>query len=99
VPAASLGGPDGLVDAPFLWAALDCPGGWAGDLAARPMVLGRLTAAVHARPRVGDRCVVVARMLAVDGRKTWSASTAYDEDGRILGHAESTWIALREESG
>ena len=26
------------------WAALDCPGGWAGDLATYPSVLGRMTA-------------------------------------------------------
>jgi len=90
---------DGLVAAPFLWAALDCPGGWASDLTTRPMVLGSMTAAVHGRPRAGDPCVVVARVLAVDGRKTFSASTVYDVDGRALGHAESTWIALRTPVG
>jgi hypothetical protein len=59
------------------------------------MVLGRITAAVHASPHVGDRCVVVGRVLGTDGRKTFTASTAYDSDGRVLGHAESTWIAVR----
>jgi len=95
VPDASLAADDGLVAEPFVWAALDCPSGWAGDLAARPMVLGRITAAVHARPGVGDRCVVVARRLGGKGRKAFTASTAYDGDGRVLGRAEATWIALR----
>lgn len=93
VPDASLTDADGMVGEPFVWAALDCPGGWASDLTARPMVLGRITARVHARPYAGDRCVVVGRVLRVEGRKTFSASTAYDGDGRALGHAEATWIA------
>jgi hypothetical protein len=95
VPDASVAGPDGAVPPELVWAALDCPGGWSSDLVARPMVLGRMTAAVQARPLVGDRCVVVGRVLGSEGRKTFSASTAYDSDGRVLGHAESTWIALR----
>ena len=58
------------------------------------MVLGRITASVDALPDVGDRCVVVGRLLGVDGRKSFTASTVYDPDGRVLGHAESTWIAV-----
>ena len=95
VPDSSLAAGDGLVGEPFVWAALDCPSGWAGDLEDRPMVLGRITAAVHARPVVGDRCVVVAARLGGEGRKAFTASTAYDGDGRVLGRAEATWIALR----
>jgi hypothetical protein len=95
VPDPSLAGPDGLVAEEVVWAALDCPSGWASDLVARPMVLGRITAAVHARPEVGERCVVVGRLLGTEGRKTFTASTAYDGDGRILGRAEATWISPR----
>jgi hypothetical protein len=94
VPDVSLAAADGEVGAQFVWAALDCPGGWAGDLEARPMVLGRITADVAARPEVGEECVVVGRRLGGEGRKTYTASTAYDRDGRVLGRAESTWIAL-----
>ncbi len=95
VPDSSLAGADGLVGEPFVWAALDCPGGWASDLTARPMVLGRITARVHARPDVGDRCVVVGRALRTEGRKTFTSTTAYDGDGRALGQAEATWFETR----
>lgn len=98
VPDRTLADGSGLVDPPFVWAAMDCPGGWASDLAARPMVLGRITATVRARPEPGDRCVVVGRVLGVEGRKTFTASTAYAGsagDLLLLGHAESTWIAVR----
>jgi hypothetical protein len=97
VPGASLADESGSIPTAMVWAAMDCPGGWASDIEARPMVLGRVTAAVHAAPRVGERCVVVGQVLGGEGRKTFTASTAYDEDGRVLGHAESVWIELRRD--
>jgi hypothetical protein len=99
LPDGSLTGPDGQLPAHLVWAALDCPGGWSSDLVGRPMVLGRITAAVDAVPRVGEPCVVVGRHLGDDGRKTFTASTAYDSDGRLLGRAEAVWIALADTRG
>ena len=43
----------------LMWAALDCPGGWAVPLEGRPYVLGRLAARVEALPAPGERCVVM----------------------------------------
>lgn len=78
----------------FVWASLDCPGGWAGDIEGRPMVLGRLTAQVRALPEVGEPCVVMGQLLGSEGRKTWTTTTTYGSDGRELGRAHATWIAL-----
>ena len=100
VPDASLGSEasgDGSALVEVVWAALDCPGGWSADLAGRPMVLGRMTAAVDALPRAGDPCVVVGQWLGAERRKTYTASTMYDVDGRVLGRAQATWIALSAE--
>jgi hypothetical protein len=94
-PDSSLASAGGVVRPEIVWAALDCPGGWSADLVGRPMVLGRMAAAVDVLPRVGEQYVVVGRCLDVDGRKTFTASTAYDADGRVVGRAEATWIALR----
>ena len=76
------------------WAALDCIGGWSEDLEGRPMVLGRMTARVDALPVVGERHVVVGRRLRADGRKTFTASTLYDADGRVVATAGHVWIAV-----
>jgi hypothetical protein len=76
----------------MVWAALDCPGGWSGDLVGRPMVLGRITASVDAAPEVGDRCVVLGQFRDRVGRKTFTSSTVYDGDDRILGRAEAIWF-------
>ncbi|MFI5690196.1 hypothetical protein ACIA58_00030 [Kribbella sp. NPDC051586] len=92
-PAADLA-TGGLVDEVFLWAALDCPGGWTIDLEGRPSVLGQLTACIDARPQVGEECVALGRYLGEDGRKTFTASTLYDADGRVLARAKHTWITV-----
>ena len=93
-PAADLARHDGLVDEIFLWSALDCPGGWTIDLEGRPSVLGQLTACIDARPQAGEECVALGRYLGEDGRKTFTASTLYDADGRVLARARHTWITV-----
>lgn len=81
-------------DPAYVWAALDCPGGWTSDLAGRPMVLGRMTAMVAATPAPGQPHVVVGRHLDTTGRKTRTSSTIHAPDGRVVGRAEQLWIAV-----
>ncbi|WP_199700858.1 hypothetical protein [Jiangella rhizosphaerae] len=78
----------------FVWAALDCPGGWSAPIEGRPMVLGRITALVSDVPSAGESCLVMGSFVATEGRKTWTDSTLYGVDGRLLGRARSTWIAI-----
>jgi hypothetical protein len=78
----------------LVWAALDCPGGWAIDLANRPAVLGRYAARVFDVPAIGEHCVVVGTLDGWDGRKAFTRSTAYGADGRELGRAKATWIEI-----
>jgi hypothetical protein len=79
---------------PITWAALDCPGGWAADLADNPAVLGRMTARVDALPLIGEEHVVVGQFRGREGRKMFTASTLYDGDGRVVATAEHTWITV-----
>lgn len=77
------------------WAALDCPGAWAvPDLTGRPIVLGRMACVVESAPRVGEPHVVVGRHLGTEGRKSQTAATLYDSDGRIVARARHTWISV-----
>lgn len=101
VPHASLAESGDVVDAGVervgvatTWAALDCVGGWSEDLEGRPCVLGRMTARVDALPVVGEPHVAVGRRLRVEGRKTFTASTLYDSDGRVVATAEHVWLAV-----
>ena len=82
------------VSPPVVWAALDCPGGWAVIAPARPYVLGRIIASVRSLPQPGDRCVVMGQPVAVQGRKAQVLSTLYGPDGAVLAAAAATWIAI-----
>lgn len=76
------------------WAALDCIGGWAGDMTERLMVLGRMTARVDTLPVIGEEHVVMGAARGQEGRKTFTASTLYDADSRVVAAAEHVWIAV-----
>lgn len=91
-PAPDTVGPE------FVWAALDCPGGWsAGDLQGRPIVLGRMSVEVLAEdaPLIpGEPYVVLGKHLRTEGRKTLTISTLYGPSGEAVASAEAVWIAV-----
>jgi hypothetical protein len=58
------------------------------------MVLGRMTAVVDDLPVVGEPHVVLGELRGAEGRRTFTASTLQDSDGRIVGRAEHTWVAV-----
>jgi hypothetical protein len=93
-PHESFGQPDGTLDVPVSWAALDCPGGWAADFSQYPMVLGRMTAEVVRRPRAGEDLLATGRLDQHDGRKFLTSTALYTRDGELLGRAEQTWIEI-----
>jgi hypothetical protein len=99
-PEAALADADGTatngdsVRPEFVWAALDCPGAWTIDLESRDVVLGRITARLLGAPRVGEPCVVTARLIGQDGRKYSTCTALYGAGGRLLGEAEALWIEL-----
>jgi hypothetical protein len=83
------------VSPPMVWAALDCPGGWAVITPGRPYVLGRIAARLNRLPVPGDQCVVRGALVWVKGRKALVHSTLYGPDGVELARARATWITLR----
>jgi hypothetical protein len=101
IPDASLAGDDGRVAAEFVWAALDCPTGYAGGAArhlgmtgTEPILLGRMSARIDARPKPGDRCVVVAWPTGRDGRKIFAGGALLGKDGEVLAVAQATWLQV-----
>jgi hypothetical protein len=95
-------GRDGLVASPWtpeearpeiIWAALDCPGGWAvDDFQREGVMLGRMAAGIRELPRVGERHVVVGWPVGEEGRKRHAGSALYSASGEVLALARSTWI-------
>jgi hypothetical protein len=78
----------------LMWAALDCPGGWAVIEAGQPWVLGRLAVDIDELPAIDDECVIVGQPVQRTGRKALVRTTAYGPAGTVLARAEATWIAL-----
>ncbi|GAA1418665.1 hypothetical protein ACFQZ4_29715 [Catellatospora coxensis] len=77
-----------------VWAALDCPGGWAVIDRDQAFVLGRYAVAVDGLPESDDECVVVGQPVRREGRKALVRSSLYAPDGALLARAEATWIAV-----
>jgi hypothetical protein len=100
-PDPTLTAEDGFVAPEFLWAALDCPTGYAsshdaerGSFDRTPILLGRMSARIETRPRPGERCVITAWDAGRDGRKRVAEAAAYGEAGTLLAVARATWIAV-----
>jgi hypothetical protein len=101
IPDAALVAEDGSVAPEFLWSALDCPTGYAcccdregGSFDRTPILLGRMSARIRARPRPGERCVITAWETGRDGRKRVAEAAAYGETGTLLAAARTTWITV-----
>jgi hypothetical protein len=95
-------GREGIVAAPWtpeevrpeiIWAALDCPSGWAvDDFEREGVLLGRMAAVIHELPKVGERHVVIGWPVGEDGRKRHAGSALFSAEGDLLAAARSTWI-------
>ncbi|MFI7241460.1 hypothetical protein [Streptomyces qinglanensis] len=94
VPVGPCGRPGGAVPPELVWAALDCPGGWADDPVRRPMVLQRMSARIDALPTAGEACTLVGRVTGRRARTTENTTALYDPSGRLLARAAATWAAL-----
>jgi hypothetical protein len=101
VPSCDLSTRDGAVDRQFIWAALDCPTGFAGAGArhlgmtgAEPILLGRMSAHIERRPCPGDRCVIVAWPTGRVGRKLFANSALLGATGELLAVAQATWLVV-----
>jgi hypothetical protein len=77
----------------IIWAALDCPSGWAvDDFGREGVVLGRMGAILRAIPESGREAVVIGWPIGQDGRKRYAGSALFDDAGTLLAAARSTWI-------
>ena len=101
VPHSNLVNEDGVVAHQFVWAALDCPTGFAsvgaqhlGMTGNETILLGRMSAHVSRRPNPGDRCIIVAWPTGRDGRKLFANSALLKPNGEVLAFATATWVLV-----
>ena len=95
VPQASLDDGSGRVAPEFLWAALDCAGGFAAMSDDAPfMLLGELSARLDGGLAIAEPCVVAAWALGVEGRKRFAGTALYSAAGAPVAVALATWIEI-----
>ncbi len=97
IPKADLAA-DGVVDPLFVWAALDCPSGFACAPSGTQTVLASMAAALE-EPLYPDRAyIVTAWPIASEGRKHRAGSAIHEQGGRRVAVAEALWITIRNDS-
>lgn len=97
-PPAWAGDGRGKTRGRFLWAALDCSGGFAIDLR-KPVgmvMTGRLTTEVVRSPGVGEECAVLGWPMGSDGRKHFVRSAVLSKEGGVLAHTLAVWLEVED---
>jgi hypothetical protein len=94
LPAAEFGDSCQFLRPEFLWAATDCPTGFAaGFPIAGKLVTGRLAVEQLQPIKVGERCLLLSWPLRIEGRKHFSAACLYQNQNPCA-VARATWIRL-----
>lgn len=94
VPDREFGESQQLLRPEFLWAAMDCPTGFAaGFPLAGKLVTGRLAVQQLKGIRTGASCLLMSWPLGIEGRKHFSAACLY-QDEELCAVARATWIKI-----
>lgn len=96
MPEDSLADEDGLIEPEFLWAALDCPSGFAvlPMPEGQAIVLGEMCVSVRGCLWKGQAAVVSAWPVSRKGRRREAASAIHSEAGSLIAIASATWIEV-----
>lgn len=95
IPAGEFADESGIVKNEFIWAALDCPTGFAGGFPYEgKLVTGRLAADIRSKVRTNEKCVLLSWQTGIEGRKHFAAAALIGEDGSKKALARATWIKL-----
>ena len=95
IPYADLGNDNQIVKEAFIWSALDCPGAWAMQDTEQFYLLGRMAIKIEQSVIVGKKYVIMGWVIAKEGRKTWTGTAIYDEQGQVCAYAKGTWISIK----
>lgn len=94
LPDVEFGDDNQLLLPEFLWAAMDCPTGFAsGFPTAGTLVTGRLAVQQLKPIHTGAGCVLMSWPLGIEGRKHFSAACLYQNE-ELRAVAKATWIRI-----
>lgn len=93
-PEATLTDDDHQVRDIFLWAALDCPGYFSVGKKGEAAVLGRMTVEITGTAMADKPYIVLGWPVGRDGRKLYSGTAIFAEDGTLVARAKAIWIKI-----
>ena len=98
-PAAELADAAGRVLSEFIWAVLDCPGGFSlGGNQFIPVLLGKFAVQIVADVIAGEPHVISGWLIANEGRKYFTGTAIHTAAGELCAYTSGTWIALKDPS-
>lgn len=85
----------GILPPHFVWAALDCPGGWSFlSFGEEVALLGEFAVGIHSQIHCGQEYVIAGWEFERSGRKRLTGSAIYDANGTTVARARATWITI-----
>jgi hypothetical protein len=94
-PQSDLADRSGYIREEIIWAAMDCPTGFAAGFPwAGTLVTGRLGAHLVAPVRAGEKCILLSWPTGQEGRKHFAECVLLGEDGTVRAESRATWIKL-----
>ncbi len=95
IPAREFADEEGRVHPEFVWAAMDCPTGFAAGFPYEgKLVTGRLGVKLIRAVRAEDECVLMSWSLGNEGRKCHAGAVLYNSRSEACAIARATWIRL-----
>lgn len=95
MPDVAFADENGLMPPEIIWAAMDCPSYFSIPGEAKPALLGSMTAAVNSQPAAGEPVIVASWHERSDGRKHYTGTALFTQDGDCLAQADTLWIELK----
>lgn len=99
IPHEAFADENGLVPPPIVWAAMDCPAGFAWGFKTgegnASLLTGRITLALAGEVRAGETYIVTGWPLAREGRKLFAGTALHDPQGNLLAWSRQLWFGAK----
>lgn len=99
IPHAAFADDDGVIPPEIVWAALDCPAGFAWGFKTgegnASLLTGRITLALSGEVRAGETYIVTGWPLQREGRKLHAGTALHDAEGRLLAWSRQLWFEAK----
>lgn len=99
IPHEAFADESGLIPPGVVWAAMDCPAGFAWGFRTgegnASLLTGRITLALAGEVRAGETYIVTGWPLEREGRKLHAGTALHDAEGKLLAWSRQLWFGAK----